>query len=152
MGSWRPSREAVAWTVVIGFLLFMQWPMIKGTWYKYLGGAPPPTNIAWRTDYAAALDEARRTNRPVLVDFTANWCPPCITMKHDVWPDPEIAAAVQARYVPLLIDVDTQPDVAARYEIAGIPNVLVLESDGTLLRRASFLSAGGMKQFLAEAD
>lgn len=137
---------------MIVVVLVMQWPMIKGTWYKHLGGEPPPSTIGWRTDYAAALAEAKRTNKPVLVDFSANWCPPCITMKHEVWPDPEIAAAVQAGYVPLLVDVDRQPEVAARYEIAGIPNVLVLDGDGTLLRRASFLSAGGMKQFLAEAE
>jgi len=152
MGLRRPSRETVLWTFVITVLLLMQWPMIKGTWYKHLGGPPPPSPIAWRSDYAAALDEARRTDRRVLVDFTANWCPSCITMKHEVWPDADIAAAVEAEYVPLRIDVDRQPDVAARYEVSGIPDVLVLDSDGTLLRRASFLSAGGMQEFLLHRD
>jgi uncharacterized protein len=59
---------------------------------------------------------------------------------------------VQAEYVPLRIDVDRQPDVAARYEVGGIPDVRVLDTDGTVLRRASFFSAGGMQQFLLDRE
>jgi thioredoxin-like negative regulator of GroEL len=54
--------------------------------------------------------------------------------------------------VPVRVDVDRQPEVAARLEVGGIPDVLVLDADGTLLRRASFLSAGGMKQFLLDRE
>jgi hypothetical protein len=64
-------------------------------------------------------------------------------MKHDVWPDRDVAAAVRDGYVPLLVDVDAQPDVAARYGISAIPSVLV--------RRASFLGASGMRRFLDDA-
>jgi thiol:disulfide interchange protein len=150
MGMRRPSRETTLWAFVITVLLIMQWPMIKGTWYKHLGGPPPPSAIAWHSDLATALAEARRTDRHVLVDVTASWCPPCITMKHEVWPDADVAAAVQDRYVAVRIDVDRQPEVAARYEVGGIPDVFVLDADGTVLRRASFLSVGGMTQFLLD--
>ena len=147
---WRPSREAVGWMAVAIVVVVMQWPMLKGMWYRRTAATPPPSAIAWHTDLDVALADARRLNRPVLVDFAADWCPPCITMKHDVWPDAAVARAVTDGYVPLLVDVDAQPDVAARYGINGIPSVLVLDEAGDEIRRATFLGASGMRRFLED--
>jgi thiol:disulfide interchange protein len=142
------SREGVVWASAVVLILVMQWPMLKGTWYKQTGARPPASTIAWHTDLDTALADARQTGRPVLVDFAADWCPPCVVMKHDVWPDRRVAAAVRGGYVALLVDVDTQPALASRYGIHGIPAVLVLDEHGEILRRAAFLGAGGMRRFL----
>ena len=88
----------------------------------------------------AALAEAGRTNKHVLVDFSADWCPPCVA-KHDVWPDPAVERALAGSYVPLLIDVDRNGAVADQYSVRGIPTVLVLDSRGRVVRQATFLSA-----------
>lgn len=146
----RVSRETIVWVFVIGILLVAQWPMLKGRYYRWRGTPAPVSAIAWRNDHAMALAEARTTGKPVLVDFAADWCPPCITMNHEVWPDPEIAALVSARYVPLKVDIDRHPEIAERYQVAGIPSVLVVDHDGHVLRTASFLGPGGMRQFLRE--
>jgi uncharacterized protein YyaL (SSP411 family) len=148
----RVSREAVGWAAVAVLLVTMQWPMLKGTWYKRTHAVPPPSRIAWQTDLDVALAEAQRSGRPILVDFAADWCPPCITMKHDVWPDPGVAAAVRDGYVPLLVDIDQRPDVAARYGVSGIPSVMVLDEEGEVVRTAAFLGADGMRRFLEGAD
>lgn len=144
-------REWMAWTAVFVLVLMMQWPMLKGLWYQHMGEAPR-SDIAWHTDFDTALAESARTGRPVLVDFAADWCPPCITMKHDVWPDAHVSAAVRDGYVPLLVDVDAHPQLAARYEVSGIPSVMVLDEHGRVLRTATFLGAGGMRQFLTHAE
>lgn len=58
---------------------------------------------------------------PVVVDFTADWCPPCRAMK------PVLAALSDerddVRFVE--IDVDTYPDLAARYEVLSMPTFIV---------------------------
>lgn len=144
----RVSREVVAWLAVAAILIMMQWPMLKGAWYKRTGAPPPPSAISWHTELDVALEEAARLERPILVDFAADWCPPCITMQHDVWPDPAVVDAVREGYVPLLIDIDRLPDVAARYDVSGIPSVMVLDADGQVLRRASYLGASAMVRFL----
>jgi thiol:disulfide interchange protein len=136
----------------VGIMLFVQWPMIKGTYYRSAASTPAPTRIEWYTDLEMALSEARQTNRPVLVDFTADWCPPCIAMKHDVWPDDNVERAVIGSYVPLLIDIDQDGAVAQRYGVEAIPSVLMLDGDGRVLRRANFLSASGLVRFLEVAE
>ncbi|WP_291980929.1 thioredoxin family protein [Luteitalea sp.] len=152
MGQRRWSGHTIVWIFAISVVLFAQWPMLKGRWYQWTGAAPPASAIVWHTEIETALAEARRLDRPVLVDFMADWCPPCVTMTHDVWPNAAIVAAVQEGYVPLQIDIDRHPDVAQRYEVYGIPSVIVVDGAGRVVRRASFMSAGGMERFLAGQD
>ena len=147
---WR-HQEWFWWALLLTVLVYMQWPMLRGYYFKVSGAVAPPTAIAWHTDIATALAESKKLNRPVLLDAGADWCPPCITMKHDVWPDPEVTRLVGAGYVPLLIDVDRQPAIASRYDIATIPAVMLLDSDGAVLRRAGYLPRAGMVRFLTDA-
>lgn len=141
-------HEKLFWGTAIVAVLVVQWPMLKGSYYRAAGTPPPPSSIEWRTDLNAALEEARRTDKRVLIDVSADWCPPCIAMKHDVWPDPTVERTVAQSYVPLLIDAHRDVAVMGRYGIRGIPAILITDGDGTLIRRSTFLSASGMVEFL----
>lgn len=145
-------HERWVWIGVFAIVVFMRWPMLKGYYYKVADVPAPASAIEWRTDFDAALGEARRQGKRVLVDFSADWCPPCIAMKHDVWPDPAVARAIADGYVPLLIDTDKNGVVPERYGVTGIPTILVLDHTGTVLREGAFLSASGMVAFLSERE
>lgn len=138
------------WALVIGGIAYVQWPMLKGMFYKATGARTPASAVAWRTGLDAALAESAQTGKPVLVDFTASWCPPCRVMKHEVWPDAAVASAANNGYVPLLVDVDDRQNagVAQRYGVRGIPTVLVLDARGKVLRSGSFMSKDDMLDFL----
>jgi thiol:disulfide interchange protein DsbD len=90
--------------------------------------------IAWKPWSAQAVDQARAKGRPVLVDFTADWCFNCkVNKKTSI----EIAAVRQKikdlGVVPFLAD-NTDPDPViiaelAKYQRAGVPLVLVFPPD-----------------------
>lgn len=145
---WSARHERYLWAGLIVVVVVIQWPMLKGSYYRATAAAPPPTAIEWRTDLSSALLEAQRTGKAVLVDFNADWCPPCIVMKHDVWPDDAVEDAVARSYIPVLIDVDNEATVVERYGVEGIPTVLVLDAAGNEVRRGGFLNASGMVKFL----
>ena len=135
-------------------ILLMQWPMLKGLLYRASGVDAPTSIIDWREGFDTALDEVKTGGKPLLLVFSASWCPPCIVMKHDVWPDAEVSDAVNRGYVPLHVDVDNPANsaLAARYGIRGIPAVLIVDAQGKVLRQASFMSRAKTLAFLnAEA-
>ena len=66
---------------------------------------------------------------PVLVDFYADWCPPCRTLQPTL---EEIAADYAGRARVVKVDVDADPDLAEQYEVSGIPALFVIK-DGEVV-------------------
>jgi thiol:disulfide interchange protein DsbD len=58
--------------------------------------------IAWQTYSDQAFAEARASGRPLLVEFTANWCPNCLSIEASVYHDPRTAEALHRANVVLL--------------------------------------------------
>ena len=138
----------VLWALLLGGLVYLQWPFLKGLYYSNM--TAPTSSIDWQTDFESALVEAEQTNKAVLVDFTASWCPPCRVMKHEVWPDETVARVVATDYVPVLLDVDDPKNaaVAARYSVDSIPTILIVNAEGDVLKRTGFISKAEIVEFL----
>ena len=68
--------------------------------------------------------EVLHSNKPVLVDFYADWCGPCKMLSPVV---EEIAGESDA-YRVCKINVDDAPEIAARYRVMSIPTLVVLKN------------------------
>lgn len=107
--------------------------------------------IDWRTNLDDALAEAKRVNRPLLLDFTADWCPPCKMMKRVTFSQQNVKEHLEANYVPVRLDMtlrnETTQKLGMRFGIQYLPTLLVLSPEGEEIRRES----GGMdaETFLA---
>lgn len=131
--------------------MMVEWPMFKGMFYRMTGSPAGPSAVAWRTDLDAALAEARRTGKPVLADFSAEWCPDCQVMKHDVWTDVQVGRDVERLFVPLAVDVDQNRGVAEQYGISSIPTILILDATGKVRHQAGFMSRQELIDFLSKS-
>jgi thiol:disulfide interchange protein len=99
--------------------------------------------VHWRT-LEAAVAEARATDRPLLYDFTAEWCPPCRLMQRQVFADPQAAAEIESRFVPVRV-LDRQREegrnaprvdsLQARYRVNAFPTLVVAGVDGREVTR-----------------
>lgn len=94
----------------------------------------------------AALARAKKEEKLLLVDFTAVWCPPCRKMEKETWPDPKVAAWLEAHAVAIQLDVDEYPELSKQYEIESIPTVLAWRGGELFDRSVGFKDA---KDFLA---
>src|SRR5512143_4374235 len=85
--------------------------------------------MRWRAP-DAALEEARATGRPLLYDFTADWCPPCRLMNEQLFDDRAVAADLDKRFVPVRV-LDRQreagrnapwvDELQRRYRVSAFP-------------------------------
>jgi len=72
--------------------------------------------------------EVMKSDRPVLVDFSAAWCGPCKKLEPIV---DEIAGDFDGRLKVVKVDVDSSPSTAARFGVMSVPTLLLV-SDGAV--------------------
>jgi len=77
-------------------------------------------------------EEVIRSDKPVLLDFWASWCGPC----RMVVPIVEEIAEEREDIKVCKINVDEEPELAARYQIMTIPTLMVMEN-GQVLKQVS---------------
>jgi thiol:disulfide interchange protein len=107
----------------------------------------------WRLDEEAAIREAKRTGRGLLVSFWADWSEDCVELHQKTLRDPSVRAAIFGGYVPLRIDVTEESRLGRiqlqRYGVAHLPAVILLDDEGNELDRVEeLISEKGMLERL----
>lgn len=111
--------------------------------------AVPSSGVVWQPWSGAAFARARDEHKPVLLAISASWCHSCHEMDRTSYADPEIAAFINDRFVPVRVDADDRPDISERYSLGGWPTTAFLTPDGEILAGGTFVPAERMRSVLA---
>jgi thioredoxin 1 len=92
--------------------------------------------------------EVLRASEPVLVDFWAPWCGPCRMTEPIV---EKLAGELSGRLRVAKVNVDENPGIAARYNVQGIPTMLIVKNGQVIDRWSGALPEPAMRSRVAQS-
>lgn len=119
---------------VLGVLL-----LLPAAYYTWALVSP----ARWQIDEDAAFAQAQARQLPVLIEFTAKTCLPCLEMERTTFQDARVRQALVDEIIPLRVDTtflnDTVRSLIERYHVVGWPTLLFVTPDGEVITDLSLV-------------
>jgi thioredoxin 1 len=86
---------------------------------------------------STSFDTIIKSEKPVLIDFFATWCGPCKMLAPIL---KEVKDSLGERVSIIKIDVDKNQGIASKYQVRGVPTMILFQNGKQLWRQSGLLA------------
>ena len=116
--------KAIFVLLLVGLFVFVGWKML----------GPDEAMGNWYHDMDDGWYASEETGKPILVLYTADWCPPCQYMKKSVFTDGAVEEYMRDEFICVKIDLTEQASenqrIASEFDVRSIPTIHIFDQDG----------------------
>jgi len=162
-GNWLIWVERIFGVILLGFSFFYLQLALRSDLVRWAWPVRASANFAleqsksvWQPYSDQKLAAAIAQNKPVVIDFYADWCISCHELDHFVLSTPTVASRL-SQLTALRVDATNMDDplvqaMIDRYGLIGLPTVIFLDTHGHEIEKARVQGVVSLSEFLKSLD